>query len=71
MTDPECQAAGSPRGRCAYAEPCRNHCAVEHPTREAIIAVATAVHDQECGCDPRYLMSCPRMAAAILAGARR
>lgn len=36
-------------------------------TREQIIAQATAIHDeQRCGCDRRYLMSCQRLAAAIL-----
>ena len=36
-------------------------------TREQRIAAATELHDREgCTCDRRYLMSCPRMAAAIL-----
>lgn len=35
-------------------------------TREEIIARAKVAHDQECSCDPRYLMSCGVMAAAIL-----
>ncbi|MEV7268433.1 hypothetical protein AB0N38_33240 [Micromonospora aurantiaca] len=28
---------------------------------------ATEAHDKTCSCDPRYRMSCARMAAAILA----
>jgi hypothetical protein len=35
-------------------------------SREEIIAAAKVVHDERCSCDPPYLMSCPRMAAAIL-----
>jgi hypothetical protein len=36
-------------------------------TREELIARSTHIHDDAgCGCDPKYLMSCPRMAAAIL-----
>jgi hypothetical protein len=31
-----------------------------------IVARAKRQHDRECSCDPRYLMSCPRMAQAIL-----
>lgn len=39
----------------------------ERPTREELIAVATHLHDDTgCQCDPKYLMSCQRMAAAIL-----
>ena len=39
------------------------------PTREERIAAAKVRHDATgCGCDPKYLMSCPRMAQAILAG---
>lgn len=34
--------------------------------REEIIAKAKVVHDKVCGCDPKYLMSCTRMAQAIL-----
>ncbi len=37
------------------------------PTREEIIEAARRIHDREgCGCDRKYLMSCARMAAAIL-----
>lgn len=40
--------------------------------RERIIAAATVIHDEQgCGCDRRYLMSCPRLAAAILSVAQR
>jgi hypothetical protein len=36
-------------------------------TREALIAAATVLHDEEgCSCDRKYLMSCHRMANAIL-----
>lgn len=36
-------------------------------TREELIAEATRIHDEQgCGCDPKYLMSCPRLAQAIL-----
>ena len=36
-------------------------------TREELIERATHIHDDEgCGCDPKYIMSCPNMAAAIL-----
>ena len=35
--------------------------------REELIARATREHNKLCSCDPRYLMSCPKMAAAILA----
>lgn len=34
------------------------------------IGWAKARHDRECNCDPKYLMSCPRMAQAILDGGR-
>lgn len=37
------------------------------PTREALIAAATVLHDEECrSCDRKYRMSCPNMANAIL-----
>jgi hypothetical protein len=36
-------------------------------TREEIIAKAKPGHDAVCHCDPKYLMSCPNMANAILA----
>jgi hypothetical protein len=36
------------------------------PNEDAIIAAATQIHDAQCRCDPRYLMSCTKMAAAIL-----
>lgn len=37
-------------------------------TREEILAAAKIEHDAAgCGCDPKYLMSCGRMAQAILA----
>jgi hypothetical protein len=39
-------------------------------TREELIAQAKSGHDAVCNCDPRYLMLCSRMAAAILALAR-
>ncbi|MFI1197719.1 hypothetical protein ACH4T9_31285 [Micromonospora sp. NPDC020750] len=36
-------------------------------TRAELIAAATEIHNRDgCGCDPKYLTSCPRMAAAIL-----
>lgn len=35
-------------------------------SREQIIAAAKAAHDHVCNCDAKYLMSCPRMAQAIL-----
>jgi hypothetical protein len=36
-------------------------------TREELIKVAAGLHDEAgCGCDPRYLMSCPNMAGAVL-----
>lgn len=38
--------------------------------REELIARAKPEHDKVCSCDPRYLMSCPKMAAAILALAK-
>ncbi len=35
--------------------------------REKLIAAATKIHDRKgCSCDRRYIMSCPRMAAAVL-----
>lgn len=41
------------------------------PTREEVIAVATHLHDESgCGCDPKYLMSCPNMANAVLRAGR-
>lgn len=41
------------------------------PSREEILAVATHLHDESgCGCDPKYLMSCPHMAAAVLEAGR-
>jgi len=43
----------------------------EPRTQETIIAAAKAEHDRECSCDPRYLMSCGKMAAAILRQGRR
>jgi hypothetical protein len=40
-------------------------------TREELIAVATHLHDEAgCQCDPKYLMSCPTMASAILQAGR-
>lgn len=37
------------------------------PTREELITKATEIHNREgCGCDPKYLMSCGKFAAAIL-----
>lgn len=36
-------------------------------TRQELINKATELHDADgCSCDRRYLMSCPRMANAIL-----
>lgn len=36
-------------------------------TRERVIEVATRLHGESgCGCDPKYLMSCPNMANATL-----
>jgi hypothetical protein len=41
------------------------------PTREELIKVATHLHDETgCQCDPKYLMSCPNMASAILQAGR-
>jgi hypothetical protein len=41
-------------------------------SRAELIAAATRIHDdQGCGCDPRYLMSCRRLANAILSLTRR
>lgn len=34
--------------------------------RDEILRRAQTEHDQGCNCDPRYVMSCPRMAAAVL-----
>lgn len=31
-----------------------------------VLVDAAAVHDATCNCDPKYRMSCPRMAQAIL-----
>lgn len=39
-------------------------------TKEERIALAKVEHDKACSCDPKYLMSCPRMAAAILKTAK-
>jgi hypothetical protein len=40
-------------------------------SREEIIARARRVHDESgCSCDRRYIMSCPRMTAAVLAQGR-
>ena len=41
------------------------------PDEEAIVEVARLIHDAQCLCDSRYLMSCPKMAAAILDVSRR
>lgn len=35
--------------------------------RDVLLTRGRIEHDKVCSCDPRYLMSCPRMAAAILA----
>jgi hypothetical protein len=36
-------------------------------TRDELVAAATEIHDREgCACDRRYLMSCTRLAAAVL-----
>lgn len=34
--------------------------------REEIIAIAKLAHDKYCRCDPKYLMSCNKMAQEIL-----
>ncbi|HEY2075191.1 MAG TPA: hypothetical protein VGH53_02540 [Streptosporangiaceae bacterium] len=40
-------------------------------TREELIAVAAHLHDESgCQCDPKYLMSCPGMANAVLQAGR-
>jgi len=40
---------------------------VEKLTREELTEVAAGLHDETgCSCDPRYLMSCPSMANAVL-----
>lgn len=40
-------------------------------TREELIEVAAGLYDEAgCSCDPRYLMSCPNMATAILRAGR-
>jgi hypothetical protein len=40
-------------------------------TREELIAAAAHLHDESgCQCDPKYLMSCPAMASAILQAGR-
>lgn len=40
-------------------------------TREELIEVAAGLHDETgCSCDPRYLMSCPSMANAVLQAGR-
>lgn len=36
-------------------------------SREELIARAKPEHDKSCSCDPKYIMSCPKMASAILA----
>lgn len=36
------------------------------PSREEIIDQARIEHDRVCNCDAKYVMSCPRMTAAIL-----
>jgi PadR family transcriptional regulator len=43
----------------------------ERRSEQEILDQAKAAHDRVCSCDPRYLMSCPRMAQAILGTARR
>jgi hypothetical protein len=35
-------------------------------TREEIINAARIEHDKICSCDPKYLMSCLKLAQAIL-----
>jgi hypothetical protein len=35
-------------------------------TREELIEAAIPLHDDACGCDRKYRMSCPTMANAIL-----
>lgn len=57
----------------AAARVARQHAAEPVPsapdggTREQILAAATEIHDREgCRCDRKYLMSCSRLAAAIL-----
>lgn len=64
---------------CGYAacRGCERHAhnaAAPHPaqtsiafTEEEIITKATKIHNDEgCTCDPKYLRSCPKFAAAIL-----
>lgn len=40
---------------------------MERDEREArLIEAARQVHDRICSCDPKYILSCPKMAQAIL-----
>lgn len=38
---------------------------------QKIVAAAKIEHDKTCHCDPKYLMSCPNMASAILLQGRK
>ncbi|MEU4558394.1 hypothetical protein AB0F72_08390 [Actinoplanes sp. NPDC023936] len=41
-------------------------------TRDQLLAAATVIHDEQgCTCDRKYLMSCWRMAVAIVGLASR
>ncbi len=41
-------------------------------TREQLVFTATRLHDETgCICDRRYVLSCPKLAAAILSLAER
>lgn len=39
--------------------------------RDRLLRLARQTHDKVCSCDPRYLMSCPRMAVAVLEAGRK
>jgi len=66
MTDPEItsriKVVGADGGRVSS-----NTSGSGSLTREELMAEATKIHDDGgCRCDPKYLMSCARMAMAIL-----
>lgn len=53
--------------RCDTDPPVVNPQRATTPTRKELIAKATEIHNREgCRCDPKYLMSCGKFAAAIL-----
>lgn len=56
----------SPEG----AERARHALATARTPVDRLLSGAKVLHDETCSCDPRYLMSCPKMAAAILSGAK-